>query len=436
MTKPEIKVGQDLTITNLVVKDKQVVAAMQAAKEQDRDLAEYVTNAVEIGVKALLTASVGIGVETLITEVDQTNAAIKRGTADLTQSIKEQVESFSSPEGPLAKSFMSQLAGFGEVLESLTAGEDSPIRKALISQLDGMRKTLTEEFTRQNNHQKDAMAKLLNPDEATSPLRVLATQAESQNKIIIEAISRIQSTLDVQKGKAIEAERGHLKGNDYEADAMAVVKAIAIASNDEADGTGANPDATGSKKGDGVIGLREGLVVKAKIVAEAKDRKDMTRKYWLNEADAARKTRGAIGFLGLCKSVDKMPGGQRIMALDQTGQAIVMAFDPNQDDPELLALVYQVVKMHSLVVVSSGDAVNMAALSRYVQDSITSLLKFDDMSRLGKNVVRDSKKMLDLVDETRNDIQDNLRAIAREISGVSPIDVRALLQNRPEELDD
>ena len=434
MTKAEIEVGTDLVITNLVVSDKQVVAAMQAAKEQDRDLVEYVTNAVEIGVKALLTASVGIGVETLITEVDQTNAAIKRGTADLTKSIKEQVESFSSPEGPLAKSFMTQLEGFGEVLESLTAGEDSPIRKALIAQLDGMRKTLTEEFTRQNNHQKDAMAKLLNPDEATSPLRVLATQSESQNRVLIEAISRIQSTLDVQKGKAIEAERGHLKGNDYEADAMAVVKAIAIASNDEADGTGANPDSTGSKKGDGVIGLREGLVVKAKIVAEAKDRKDMNRKYWLNEADAARKTRGAIGFLGLCKSIDKMPGGQRIMALDQTGQAIVMAFDPAQDDPELLALVYQVVKMHSLVVVSSGDSVNMAALSRYVQDSITSLMKFDDLSRLGKNVVRDSKKMLDLVDETRNDIQDNLRAIAREISGVSPIDIRSIEKNAPEQL--
>jgi hypothetical protein len=77
----------------------------------------------------------------------------------------------------------------------------------------------------------------------------------------------------------------------------------------------------------------------------------------------------------------------------------------------------------------------MAALSRYVQDSITSLLKFDDMSRLGKNVVRDSKKMLDLVDETRNDIQDNLRAIAREISGVSPIDVRELLETSPGQLE-
>jgi hypothetical protein len=279
------------------------------------------------------------------------------------------------------------------------------------------------------------MAKLLNPDEATSPLRVLATQSESQNKVLIEAISRVQTTLDVKKGKAIESQRGHLKGNDYEADAMAVVKAIAIASNDEAEGTGSNPDATGSKKGDGVIGLREGLVVKAKIVAEAKDRKDMNRKYWLNEADAARKTRGAIGFLGLCKSIDNMPGGQRIMALDQTGQAIVMAFDPSEDDPELLALVYQVVKMHSLVVVSSGDAVNMAALSRYVQDSMASLMKFDDMSRLGKNVVRDSKKLLDLVDDTRNDIQDNLRKIAREISGVSPIDIRELVDKAPDELD-
>ncbi len=434
MTKAEVRVETDLIITNLVVSDKQVVAAMHVAKEQGRDLEEYVTNAVEIGIKALLTASVGIGVESLITEVDQTNAAIKRGTAELTTSIKEQVESFASPEGPLAKSFLSHLDSFGVVLESLTAGEDSPIRKALSAQLEGLRKEVTEEFTRQNNHQKDAMAKLLDPDDATSPLRVLSTQSDSQNKVVLEAISRIQSTLDVQKGKAIEAQRGHLKGHDYEADAMSVVKAIAIASNDEAEGTGSNPDATGSKKGDGVIGLREGLVVKAKIVAEAKDRKDLSRKYWLNEADAARKTRGAIGFLGLCKSVDKMPGGQRIMALDQTGQSIVMAFDPAEDDPELLALVYQVVKMHSLVVVSSGDSVNMAALSRYVQDSMGSLMKFDDMSRLGKNVVRDSKKMLELADETRNDIQDNLRAMAREISGVTPIDIHSLVELAPEEL--
>jgi hypothetical protein len=141
-------------------------------------------------------------------------------------------------------------------------------------------------------------------------------------------------------------------------------------------------------------------------------------KYWNDQAEGARKTRGAIGFLGLCKNLSDMPGGQRIIALDKQGQNLVLAYDPDNNEDEMLALVYQVVKMHCLSVVSNGVEINPAAMNSYVESSLAILERFETITGAAGKIKTQADSILSNTESIKDDLSTHLRSMRREIAGV------------------
>jgi hypothetical protein len=429
-----VSVGATVVIESLEISDAQVVATVKAAQAENRNLVDYITTSVEIGVKALQATGVNLGIEQLADGIADAERTMGKVGKELAVNLHEKLEAIAGDQGSFTNTIKQSLEEFAQELEKMTGGENSPIREGIKKQLDAVSKALTENFTRTTVNQKDEIAKMLDIENAQSPLRGMAQSLNTLG----ESVIRIQTTLDEAKGRAVEAVKGTRKGGTYETSAIAAVAEIARASSDEPLATGGTPGKGGTaKKGDGVIRLREGLTVKANLVVEAKDmsskKTDLARlKYWSDQAEGARKTRGAIGFLGLCKNLSDMPGGARIVALDKLGQNLVLAYDPDNNEDEMLALVYQVVKMHCLSIVSTGVEINPAAMNSYVESSLAILERFDAIDGAVGKIKTQADSIRTVSEGIKDDLTSHLRSMRREIAGA--VQQITIDNNRPLEL--
>jgi hypothetical protein len=417
-SKGSVIVGSKVELESISIEDPTVVAAYKAVQEDNRDLVEYTRGALEIGVKALQVTGVSLGIEQLSDGIANAQQAMTIATKQLAENLGQRLEAVAGEDGELSKSVSTTITNFAKRLEELTGGEKSPIREGIKSQLEVLSKTLLDGLSVSTKSQRDETAKLLDIEDPQSPLRLLAANLKG----ISDSVTELHAKLDQTKGAQREALVGTSKGGSYEKDAIEAVNEIARRSQDEPLATGGSPERGTSKKGDGVVRLREGLVVKANLVVEAKNmsskKTDTSRlKYWNGQAEAAIKNRGAIGFLGLCKNISDMPGGQRLIALDKMGRNLFVAYDPELGEEEFLSLVYQVVKMHCLSTVSTGVEINPVAVQSYVEGGLAKLEKFAKVQDHVKIIKDNAQDIVDLSEDIKDEIHTYLRAIRREIDG-------------------
>ena len=262
-----IKVGSTVVIESLELSDAQVVATIKAAEAENRNLVEYITTSVEIGVKALQLTGVNLGIEQLADGISDAEKAMIKASKDLAENLGEKLTAIAGEQGTLTTGIAERLQNFADQLETITGGENSPIREGMKVQLADLSKVLLDNINRVSTNQKDDIAKLLDIQNPQSPLRLMSVNLSQLG----ESVTRIQTTLDEAKGRAIESVKGTRKGTTYETKAIEAVAEIARASSDEPLATGGTPGKGTSKKGDGVVRLREGLTVKANFVEKFKN---------------------------------------------------------------------------------------------------------------------------------------------------------------------
>jgi polyhydroxyalkanoate synthesis regulator phasin len=370
-----IKVAADITIDGFKVTDSNVVSAFKAVVAEGESTAEYLENIIVLGSKVLGLANAGAGVQKLADGIEDAGKVMKEASRKLSEEINEKVDAITGDDGKLAKLIDSQIEEFVEQLEGLTGGEDSPIRKGIKKQMDEMSKKLVDDFVRQTNEQKAQIAKLLDIQDPTSPLRSLGEKLESVSSDVKEIHT------EIAKSEAIAeiVEATPVGGNNYEDVAVKALQLIAGRAGDVCVSTGS---VTGrisrSKKGDATVDLKVGGSTYARIVMEAKN-SPLSLLEWEREAVGSKDNRAATGFIGMCKYEKDMPNNGRILIIDS--QTIVVACDPEKDDAELFALVYQVVKMNTLSTAGSLDGLNLAEVNKNLADAISALTKFDSITK-------------------------------------------------------
>jgi hypothetical protein len=429
-----VKLSNKVEINNLVLNDQQVLAVLKSAADEGRDLAEVVTQLIELGAKAMLTTGVNIGLQQLAEGIDRSERAMAIASSKATEELQKKLETITGEDGTLAKALEGMLGEFSGGLEKLAGDEKSPLREGIKKQFEQLLNLVTANVNTANSLQREEIAKILDIENPQSPLRLVSQDLAG----LSESLKEIHDTLKAKETRLEVEGRSSIKGGTYEQQAIEAVAAIARASSDEPLATGGTPGRGTSKKGDGVVRLREGLTVSANMVVEAKNmssqKTDAAKmKYWMGQAEGARKTRNAVGFLGLCKNLDDMPGGQRIIALDKLGQNLVLAYDPDKNEDEMLALVYQVVKMHCLSILSTGVEINPAALNSYVHASLSLIEKFSDIDDSVKAIKKQGDKILASSEGIRDELATNLRAMRREIAGT--VDLMELSAPDPFELE-
>ena len=401
-----------LIIDGLEVKDLQVIELVRQKLENGEDIEALVLELLEIGAKAASVFSSNAGAETIKNAIENAQQGIGTSLVSVSDTIKSEMKMLTADDGNLNMTINKVMKDFAKDVESSIAGEDAPVRKAISTSLEAMLKRLNESVDKSLKSQNEGIEKLLDPENPTSPLRGLRTQLEGITQIVrdLQQAEEIESAEDAIKGNA------PIGGVEYEKRAIDSLISVVNGLGDTCESTGATEGfVKRSKKGDAVAEFNTSIGQKVRIVVEAKD-SALTVKEWRKEMTGSRENRRAEGFIGLCKSPALMPNvGQRVWIDDM--KSVVIAFDPDHEDPELLRSIYQFVKLTTMT--RSGDlGENKAAkLLDHINSSIATIAKFNEANRNLTGLETSTKSLRTVLGDIRTVLEQELVEAQKTIIG-------------------
>ena len=152
---------------------------------------------------------------------------------------------------------------------------------------------------------------------------------EKQHAELAQKVDELTTAARVQDAKTTLAKVTPIKGGSYEDQVHALMYGVAAGLGDEYAETGATVGRLARcKKGDGLLAVPGRS---ARVVLEMTD---SPRTGWGDYLDEAERNRCAAASLGLVRTIEQN-GGQSIRVLGP--RRIVMAFDPEHDDPSCCA---------------------------------------------------------------------------------------------------
>jgi hypothetical protein len=422
----------EVKIKDFRIRDVAVVAEFVAAREAGKSPEAFLESLLHLGAQVVSLGSSTTGVEKIEASIGQARSSIKDVAEAFETTIRKQVSDLTSEDGTLLKGLDTIVENFRKDVDEMTSGEDSPLRSAMLKTLADTQVKIREDIANQVARQKSELAALLNPSDPTSPLKMLADKID----VLGTAVSRVQESVAKDVAVAVVVEAGIVGGFDYEEIAMRAVQVIAANAGDDCESTG---KVTGrvprSKMGDGVVDLKVGPIVYSRLVLEAKN-KALSKAEWDKESEGSKSNRAASGFVGMCKHIEDMPNGSRILVLDS--QSIVVAWNPDVDDLQLLALVYQLVKINTLSSTGQLDEINIAEVNKNLEDAVKSLERFDAITKSASAIRNSSDTITKEANAMRAVIADRLQSAQSAISrGIMPDALEAptqlALETEPDE---
>lgn len=399
-----IDVSKDrVIIRDFEVDDPGVVAEFWSAHIAGADVEDLCRKVFALGAQVVSLGSHAASVEKLDASIGSAKAAISGAANDVAATLKKQLGELAAEDGSLVRNVNHVVEGLRQSLEDLTTGEDSPLRRAMLKSLDDAQTKIQSDISRQVGQQRSELAELLDTEKATSPLRVLSLKLDALSSSLDEL--REERSREVAVAEVVEA--GVVGGLQYEDVAVSYVQRLANLAGDECERTGSvTGRVSKSKKGDGVVHLMVGGVDQARIVIEAKNQ-SLSRLDWEREAKGAKENRAASGFLGLCKHVADMPTAGRLMVLSPN--EIVLAFNPEVDEVDLLALTYQLLKLNAVRGFGSLDEVSVVEVNHSLVEALAALERFDSISKQVSAIRNSADKIKQEADTIRESVQQSLR---------------------------
>ncbi|WP_415274076.1 hypothetical protein [Aquiluna sp. Uisw_065] len=424
----QIKVSDGtITFVDVVIKDAVIAAEFTSAIEAGVDPVEFAYSLLDIGARTASLRSNTAGAEKIEASINQAKTSISETAKTLEEAVKKQVKDLAADDGVLIKGIQSIIDTYQEEVEELASGEDSELRKAMLKLLKDAKEEISKDVKNTVDAQRKAIGELLDPANATSPLRSLAEKMQG----VVDSIEDIKRESATEVAVAEALETGITGGLDYESVAVNATQQVASLAGDDCEHTGGfTGRVPRSKMGDGVVDLKVGGKVYGRIVVEAKNSK-LTKKDWEAEAKGSKENRGASGFIGFCKHPNDMPNNSKILILDP--QTIVIQFNPEFEDLTFLALVYQIVKMNTLNNAGKLDGLDIAEVNISLQEAIRALGEFDELKKTASSIENGAKKVKKQADSIRDGVQDRInkvqQAIAKEFesqaleSGTDPLEI-------------
>ena len=176
-----------------------------------------------------------------------------------------------------------------------------------------------------------------------------------------------------------------LKGDTYAAQINVLMGEIAAGLGDEyADMSATTGIVARSKKGDGVLSINGGS---ARVVLEMTDSK---RTEWNDYLDEAERNRGATASLGLVRD-PAQNNGNTIRTIG--ARRIILAFDPDIDDPDLLRIVVQLLRIAALAATSRHDREEIQTADEKIREALAMLTKIDDIKKSASTIRSNADKI-------------------------------------------
>jgi vacuolar-type H+-ATPase subunit E/Vma4 len=333
--------------------------AAEATRQAVRDASEVVTNAADAAKKAFSEAD--------------------------THTRKELTAAIASAKNDLNSEMRKILGGeHPEILDRL-----QPVLDSFVANLDKKANAGTSELLAK-------AAKQFDPTDPTSPMakhaaelrasqEQLTAQLDKNHTDLTNKVQELSTALKIQGAKASLANVTPIKGASYEGEIHILMLDIAGGLGDEYSATS---DVAGRltrcKKGDGVLTVDDGV---ARVVVEMSD---SPRARWREYLEEAERNREAAASLGLVRTAAQN-GGRSIRVFGR--RRIVMAFDPHNDDPELLRTAVMLLRTVAIAAASRNGANEIATAEEKITEAIAQLTKIDEFKKLAGSIQKAATKI-------------------------------------------
>lgn len=381
----------------------------------EADLSDYLAQVVLVGSRGL--AAMGETVESrvvehLLHEVGQKTEASTGQAAELTRrSVQEAAEAIEAVATTTRKTLTETeertRTGIATAVEGATTAITAELERVLGGQnpeLVQKLKPLLDGFGTQVNDQARAAfdsfvvqaGKQLDPADPTSPMAKLGASLAQQQKVVMDrfdaqytevatAVTDLTAALRKERATSNVVQLTTLKGRPFEDAVGTLLQQIAAGLGDEYEST---RDVVGllprNKKGDGVLhvdGVSAGVVI---------EMSDSGSKHWGSYLDDAERNRGVTTSLGIVRFPEQI-GGEHVRVLGS--RRVLLAFDPETDDPSWLRLVVQLLRAAALSASGRHGAADVATADEHITAAIAQLGLLESIK---KAVVVIQKKASDI----------------------------------------
>ncbi len=379
------------------------------------DLTKFATEALTLGAKALsLTAQTTEtrALERMLKDVgDKTAEATRQAgeaTATATRSATETVAKAAADAKKaitdadevtrkhLADAVTSTKKDLLEETRRIFGGDNPELLERLQPVLDKFSAALEKQVKTSTTELLEKATRQLDPSDPTSPMAkhaaTLAAQQELFSKQIekgqIELTAKVEdlsTALKVQGAKSSIAKVTPIKGSSFEDQIHALMSDIAAGLGDEYEDTTTKTGLVPrSRKGDGLLSVTGQT---ARVVVEMTD---SARANWGEYFNEAERNRGASASLGVVRSADQN-GGHSIRVLGQ--RRIVMAFDPSNDDAEVVRTVILLLRTVAIAAsIRTGEA-ELDTAEEKIGEAVAQLDRIDLIKKTAGSIQKGATKI-------------------------------------------
>ena len=405
------------------------------------DLTAFVVEAVRIGAHALSvtgTAQEAKALERMLKDVgdktadttaramETTERAVKDASEVVGRAAAEAKKAITEADAQNRKELTAAVLTAKQDLNAevnrIFGGQSPELLERLGPVLDKFGAGLGEMVRETSGDLLTKAAKQFDPSDPSSPMakhaaelkaqhEKLTQQVEKQHTELADKVDELTAALKLQEAKTSLAKVTPIKGGSYEDQVHSLMQDIAAGLGDEYAETGATVGQLARcKKGDGLLSVADGST---KVVLEMTD---SHRTIWGDYLDEAERNRAAAASLGLVRSPEQI-GGQGIRALG--ARRIVMAFDPEQDNPELLRTVVMLLRTAALTVSSRTGATEIETAEEKIGEALDQLAKIDEIKKSAGLITKHAEKIDSQADGINTGIRRLLDQALRALGGVT-----------------
>jgi hypothetical protein len=377
----------------------------------DADLSVFLTEAVVLGSRALAAmgqSGEARAVEAMLREVGEKTASATGEAAQLTQrTVSAAVETMDKATAAAKRSITeaeersrreltaavdaAQKAIVVEMQRTL-GGENPALVERLKPLLDAFGTSVGESARSATDGLLRQAVKQFDPADPTSPVAKLTSALAQQQDIVTAkldknhaelavAVAELATMVKVERGKSNVVHLTTLKGRPFEDSVGGLLREFAAGLGDEYAVTGTSAGRLpNSKKGDAVLHVGGADV---RVVVEVTD--STARRQWVPYFDEAERNRDALAALGVVRTIEQN-GGQHVRVLGP--RRVVVAFDPEHDEPELLRTVVQLLRASALAAGARSGTAEVTTATEHIAAATAQLSVIDNIKKAASGIQR------------------------------------------------
>lgn len=379
------------------------------------DLSEFITEAVKIGAHALAAtgqAQEAQAIDRMLKEVgDKAAASSHQAAAVTTDAVQRAADAMTAAADTVKKTIVEADTAcrkeFHTAVTDATARMNTEVGRLFGGNnpelLERLRPLLTQFgvdlearvrtettalftlATRQFDVSDPASPMAKHAAVLTASQRDIAEQIDRGHGELTKKVDELTAAFRIREAKTAVAQVTPIKGVAYADQLHALLVSIASGLGDEyTDTSKITGTLARSKKGDGLLVADGG---KARVVIEMTD---SPRTGWNDYFDEAERNRKAVAALGLVRTAEQN-GGETIRMIG--ARRLVLAFDPETDDPSLLRTIVMMLRAAALTATARTRGRRIATAEDKITEALGQLAKIGEVKKTAGTIRNHADKI-------------------------------------------